>query len=119
VIRLCVAEPPPSDQTARPVAAPCVDITDEGLEHDRPRALPFSVLVPVIGDSRVGTAARTRQHKQSRVLVNELAQGTHTPSVIPTTRKQRCCSFWISCARFTGFSRVNASSTMPCSPLNR
>ncbi len=77
-IRLCVAQPLPADEAARPVTFARVLMGHEILERHRLGALPFAVGVAVIRNSGAGATACAREHEQPLVPVDEFAQfGCH------------------------------------------
>ena len=51
IVRLRLAEPPPADQAARPVAPARMLFGHEGLEVDRLGPLPVAVAVAIIGNA--------------------------------------------------------------------
>ena len=70
-----LAEPPPADQAARPVALAGEFLTHEGLVGHRLGTLPAAIGVAIIRNARIGAAAGAGQHEQAPVLRDETLQG--------------------------------------------
>ena len=68
-IGLGLDKPLPTDKTAGPIALPDFVFSHEVLKLNRLPVFPIALPVTVIGNTRLGTAARTGQHKQAVVAV--------------------------------------------------
>src|SRR6266702_859528 len=75
-VRPGLAEPPPSDQAARPIAPARMLLGHEGLEVDRLGPLPVAVAVAIVGDARIRATAGTGQHEQPFVPGDEIFKRT-------------------------------------------
>ncbi|MNT00882.1 hypothetical protein D3C72_1353280 [compost metagenome] len=73
-IRLHLSKAAPAHHAACPVARPGQVRAHEGLQRHGRLALPFAVGVAVVGDAGVSADARSRQHEQPRVAVDEPPQ---------------------------------------------
>ena len=74
IVRTRLAEAPPADQAARPVALARRLFRHEGLEVDRLGPLPVAMAVAIVGNARIGAAAGAGQHEQIFVPVDEILE---------------------------------------------
>jgi hypothetical protein len=74
------SHPAEAGEAPRPVALPRGLVAHELLIANGRAAFPFTAAVAVIGNARVGAAARTGQHEQPGVMLDETTQRVVTYS---------------------------------------
>jgi hypothetical protein len=74
LVRMRVRDHGPAHHAACPVALPRLVRTDERLQRDGRRTLPFAVFVAIAGNTGVGADARAGQHEKPRMPAHEVVE---------------------------------------------